>query len=67
MKKNRYIIPYVRMVDMDSQENLLEGSVVKGGANLGNLEEGEDEEEADAKEEGVWDQVWNRSYELGSH
>lgn len=55
------------MVDMDSQENLLEGSVVKGGANPGNVEEGEDEEEADAKEEGVWDQVWNRSYEFGSH
>ena len=65
MKKNRYIIPYVRVVGMDGQNDLLSGSIEKGGANTGNVEDGDDGEEADTKGEGVWDQVWNRTYQTG--
>lgn len=64
--KKEYIIPSLLVQELEEQDLLMYSN---NQGKITDEEAGNDPEEIewDAKGESVWDQVWNRSYEFGSH
>lgn len=61
--KKKYIAPLLRMQVLEEDKDLLHGS-----PSFNNDEEAEEEYGEDTKEyKNIWDQVWNRTYEIGSN
>ena len=63
--KKEYIIPSLLVQELEEQDLLMYSN---NQAQVTDEEAGNDDDyEFNTKKEGVWDQVWNRSYEFGSH
>ena len=63
--KKEYIIPSLLVQELEEQDLLMYSN---NQGKITDEEAGNDDDyEFDTKKESVWDQVWNRSYEFGSH
>ncbi len=69
MKKKTYIAPQTATALMDNDSDILTGSIHDTNADGLGVGSGTGENdiiEANAKEQAIWDEVWNRSHQYGN-